>query len=183
MTKAFPSFAILVAIFLSSLAVSAGAQSPSNTSSPSETKTEPETPSKKSKSVYLPVEKKPKLDRSGEPQEGKASYYGEYFFGRKMADGTPMDPDAPIAASRTLPLGTIVEVTNLENGKKEVVEIRDRGPYIEGRIIDLTPKTAESLGMLEQGVARVMVTPLEVPQADGTVTTGSGATREASAAD
>lgn len=132
---------------------------------------------------YLPVESKPVLDRSGETHEGEASYYGEYFYGRKMADGTPMDPNANIAASRTLPLGSVVEVTNLENGKKEVVEIRDRGPYIEGRIIDLSPKVAERLDMLEQGVARVVVTPLEVPQADGTVSTGSGAARQASAAE
>ena len=123
------------------------------------------------------------LDRSGQPQKGEASYYGEYFYGRTMADGTPMDPDAPIAASRTLPLGSLVEVTNLENGKSEVVEIRDRGPYIAGRIIDLSPKVAKQLGMLEKGVAQVVVTPLEVPQADGTLATGSSSkAQEASAA-
>lgn len=133
-------------------------------------------------SRYLPVEARPTLDRSGEAQEGEASYYGEYFYGRTMADGTPMDPEANIAASRTLPLGSIVEVTNLQNGKSEIVEIRDRGPYIRGRIIDLSPRVAEKLDMLEVGVARVLVTPLEVPQADGTVATGSGAAREASAA-
>lgn len=133
-------------------------------------------------SRYLPVEARPTLDRSGEALEGEASYYGEYFYGRTMADGTPMDPEANIAASRTLPLGSIVEVTNLQNGKSEIVEIRDRGPYIRGRIIDLSPRVAEKLDMLEVGVARVLVTPLEVPQADGTVATGSGAAREASAA-
>ncbi len=123
------------------------------------------------------------LDRSGQPQKGEASYYSEYFYGRTMADGTPMDPDAHIAASRTLPLGSLVEVTNLENGKSEVVEIRDRGPYIDGRIIDLSPKVAKKLDMLEQGVVQVVVTPIEVPQADGTVASGSsGITREASAA-
>ena len=132
--------------------------------------------------VYISPSTKIILDRSGKPQEGEASYYGENFYGRKMADGTPMDPDANIAASRTLPLGSIVEVTNVENGKSEVVEIRDRGPYIEGRIIDLSPKVAEDLDMLEQGVVEVVVTPLEVPQADGTVATGSGGTQEASAA-
>ena len=61
--------------------------------------------------------KKPQLDRSGKPRKGKASYYGKQFHGRKMADGTPMDPDSNIAASRTLPLGTKAIVTNLENGK------------------------------------------------------------------
>ncbi len=127
-----------------------------------------------------PSAKKPALDRSGQPREGKASYYSEYFYGRTMADGTPMDPDADIAASRTLPLGSVVEVTNLENGKSQVVEIRDRGPYIDGRIIDLSPKVAKQLDMLEDGVVQVVVTPLEVPQADGTVATGSGAAQEAS---
>ena len=131
---------------------------------------------------FLPVEKNPRLDRSGEPQRGEASYYGEYFYGRTMADGTPMDPDANIAASRTLPFGSVVEVTNLENGKKEVVEIRDRGPYVDGRIIDLSPKVAERLGMLEEGVVQVVVTPIAVPQADGSISTGSGGAQGASAA-
>jgi rare lipoprotein A len=132
---------------------------------------------------FLPVESNPKLDRTGEPQHGKASYYGKTFYGRTMADGTPMDPEANIAASRTLPLGSIVEVTNLKNGKKEVVEIRDRGPYVDGRIIDLSPKIAEQLDMMEEGVVQVVVTPIAVPQRDGSISTGSGATQEASAAE
>lgn len=107
--------------------------------------------------------KKPTLDRSGKPRKGKASYYGKKFHGRKMADGTPMDPNTNIAASRTLPLGTRARVTNLENGKSEVVEIRDRGPYIDGRIVDVTPKVAEKLGMKEEGIATVEVRPIELP--------------------
>ena len=83
-----------------------------------------------------------KVDRSGKPRKGKASYYGGKFAGKKMADGTPMNPNASIAASKTLPLGTVAEVTNLENGKSEVVEIRDRGPYVDGRIIDVSPSSA-----------------------------------------
>jgi rare lipoprotein A len=97
-------------------------------------------------------------------QRGQASYYGKEFFGRKMADGTPMDPDSNIAASKSLPLGTVAEVTNLENGKSEIVEIRDRGPYIEGRIVDVTPKTAEKLGFKEEGVAPVVVEPIDIPK-------------------
>jgi len=119
--------------------------------------------------------KKPALDRSGQPRTGKASYYGKEFFGRKMADGTPMNPNANIAASRTLPLGTKAEVTNLQNGKSEVVEIRDRGPYIDGRIVDVSPKVAEKLDMKEDGVAPVVVTPIEVPQPDGSTLLGAGA--------
>ena len=104
------------------------------------------------------------LDRSGKAQKGKASYYGKEFHGRKMADGTPMDPESNIAASRTLPLGTKAKVTNLENGKSEVVEIRDRGPYVDGRIVDVTPKVAEKLDMKEDGVVTVEVKPIEIPK-------------------
>ncbi len=118
---------------------------------------------------------KKRLDRSGEPQQGEASYYGKEFFGRTMADGTPMDPESNIAASRTLPLGTKAKVTNLENGKSAVVEIRDRGPYVEGRIVDLTPKTARKLDMVEDGVVPVEVVPLEIPQRDGSIKQGGAA--------
>ena len=114
------------------------------------------------------AQKKP-LDRSGKVRHGKASYYGKQFHGRKMADGPRMNPHANIAASRTLPLGTKARVTNLENGKSEVVEIRDRGPYVDGRIVDVSPKVADKLEMKQQGVAPVEVKPIEVPQKDGSV--------------
>lgn len=113
------------------------------------------------------------LDRSGKPRKGKASYYGSQFHGRKMADGTPMHPDADVAASKTLPLGTKARVTNLENGKSAVVEIRDRGPYVDGRIIDVTPKIAEKLDMKKEGMATVEVKPIEIPEPDGTMTSAS----------
>lgn len=105
----------------------------------------------------------PKLDRSGKPRKGKASYYSRKFAGKKMADGTPMNPNANIAASRTLPLGTKARVTNLENGKSAVVEIRDRGPYVDGRIVDVTPKVADKLDIDKQGVAPVEVKPIVIP--------------------
>jgi rare lipoprotein A len=115
------------------------------------------------------------LDRSGKARHGKASYYGKKFHGKKMADGTPMDPHSNVAASKTLPLGTKARVTNLENGKSETVEIRDRGPYVDGRIVDVSPTVADRLGIKKQGVAPVEVKPLEVPQKDGSVkNTGSG---------
>jgi rare lipoprotein A len=118
---------------------------------------------------------KPKLDRSGKVRKGKASFYAKSFAGKKMADGTPMDPNANIAASRTLPLGTKVQVTNLKNGRSAVVEIRDRGPYVDGRIVDLSPKVAKKLKMVDAGVAPVVVEPIEVPQADGSIKPGDGA--------
>ena len=118
---------------------------------------------------------KPALDRSGKARRGKASYYARKFHGRKMADGTPMNPNASVAASKTLPLGTKAEIVNLESGKKAVVEIRDRGPYVKDRIVDVTPKVADKLDMKEDGVVPVEVKPIEVPQADGSVKPGEGA--------
>ena len=115
------------------------------------------------------------LDLSGKARRGKASYYARKFHGRKMADGTRMNPNANVAASKTLPLGTKAEIVNLESGKKAVVEIRDRGPYVKDRIVDVTPSVADKLDMKEDGVAPVVVKPIEVPQPDGSVKTGEGA--------
>lgn len=117
----------------------------------------------------------PRLDRSGKTRRGKASYYGRTFAGRKMADGTPMNPESSAAASKTLPLGTKARVTNLKNGKSAIVEIKDRGPYVAGRTIDVTPKTARELGMTQDGVAPVEVAPIEVPQPNGERKLGEGA--------
>jgi rare lipoprotein A len=115
------------------------------------------------------------LDRSGKTRKGKASYYGRKFYTKKMADGTPMDPQSNAAASKTLPLGTKARVTNLENGSSEVVEIRDRGPYVKNRIVDVSPKTADKLGLKKDGTAPVEVKPVQVPQSDGSVKPGTGA--------
>ena len=117
---------------------------------------------------------KPALDHSGKARRGKASYYARKFHGRKMADGTRMDPNANVAASKTLPLGTTAKVTNVENGKSATVEIRDRGPYVDGRIVDVSPKVAEKLDMKEDGVANVVVKPITVPQPDGHAKPGAG---------
>lgn len=103
------------------------------------------------------------LDRSGKTRKGKASYYGRGFRGKKMANGETMQPDSNAAASKTLPVGTVAKVTNLDNNKSEVVVVKDRGPYVEGRIIDVTPKTADKLDMKEDGTAPVAVTPLKLP--------------------
>ena len=106
----------------------------------------------------------PGLDRSGRKQVGKASFYADKFAGRKMADGARMDPRDDNAASKTLPLGTIARVTNLETGRSAVVTIQDRGPYVKGRIVDLSPATAREIGITRRiGVALVEVEPLRVP--------------------
>jgi rare lipoprotein A len=112
--------------------------------------------------------KKAPLDRSGKKRVGKASFYAHMFAGRKMADGKIMDPRHNNAASRTLPLGTTAKVTNLETGKSAVVTIQDRGPYVNGRIVDLSPATAQAIGITtRQGVAQVRVSPITVPQPNG----------------
>jgi rare lipoprotein A len=110
------------------------------------------------------------LDRSGRKQVGKASYYASRYAGKTMADGTPMHLYSSNAASVTLPLGTVARVTNLNTGRSAVVTIQDRGPYVRGRIIDLSPATAHRIGLdRKQGIAPVEVAPLTVPLADGTV--------------
>ena len=97
-------------------------------------------------------------------QRGEASFYGPQFSGRRTASGGRFDPNSNMAAHRTLPLGTVARVTNLENGRSATVRIEDRGPYFRGRIVDLSPRTAERLGMREAGVAPVEVTPLRLPE-------------------
>ena len=88
-------------------------------------------------------------------QTGIASFYHDMFHGRQMADGGRFSQHSNYAASRTLPFGTIAVVTNNRNGRSAVVRIRDRGPYVGGRIVDLSRATATQLGFREQGVAPV----------------------------
>src|SRR4026207_2408568 len=115
-------------------------------------------------------------DLSGCMRAGIASVYADKFTGREMADGTRMNPDADNAASRTLPLGTTAKVTNLETGRSAEVTIQDRGPYVKGRIIDLSPATAREIGLdLQDGIATVVVAPIEVPLPDGGVKQGAAA--------
>jgi rare lipoprotein A len=92
-----------------------------------------------------------------------------------MADGKRFNPDANIAASKTLPLGTTAKVTNLQNGKSATVQVEDRGPWINGRVVDVTPKVANDLDIGKQGVVPVVVAPIAVPQPDGAVKLGAGA--------
>ena len=90
---------------------------------------------------------------------GDASIYAARLRGRLMADGTRFDPASNAAASKTLPLGTAATVTNLANGRSTVVEVRDRGPYVRGRILDLSPRSGRMIGMRRDGVARVAILP------------------------
>ncbi|HEY0526716.1 MAG TPA: septal ring lytic transglycosylase RlpA family protein [Stellaceae bacterium] len=90
-------------------------------------------------------------------QQGGASYYADKFHGRKTATGETFSQNKMTAASRDLPLGTHVTVTNQENGKSVDVKVNDRGPYADGRVIDLSKKAAEKLDMKHDGVAPVTV--------------------------
>ena len=119
---------------------------------------------------------KSRPDRSGQTRVGIASFYARRFAGREMADGSKMDPQGDNAASKTLPLGTTAKVTNVETGQSAVVTIQDRGPYVKGRIVDLSPATARKIGIKrDDGVAKVQVAPIAVAQPDGTMKPGVAA--------
>jgi rare lipoprotein A len=93
----------------------------------------------------------------GIKDRGVASWYGEQFHGRQAANGEIFDMDALTAAHRTIPLGSIVRVVNLTNGKHLHVRITDRGPYVNGRILDLSRAAAVQLGMDQEGIAHVQI--------------------------
>jgi rare lipoprotein A len=115
-------------------------------------------------------------DLTGHKRVGKASIYAKRFAGHKMADGAPMLPQGDNAASKTLPIGTTAKVTNVETGASAVVKIEDRGPYVKGRIVDLSPSTAQKIGVdSKEGVAKVSVEPIAVPLPNGDVKPGVAA--------
>ncbi len=89
--------------------------------------------------------------------EAVASYYGEEFQGRPTSSGEIFDMNALTAAHKTLPFGTMLEVTNLENGRKSVVRVNDRGPFVAGRELDVSKAAAYELGMVSTGTARVSI--------------------------
>lgn len=100
-------------------------------------------------------------------EQGEASWYGPGFEGKPTASGERFDSGELTAAHPTLPLGTEAEVTNLENGRKVEVEINDRGPVVDGRVIDLSKAAAEELDMVEEGIAPVKVVADPGPEGDG----------------
>ena len=126
-------------------------------------------------SVTVSHAKKPPIDHSGRSQSGKASYYSKRFNGREMANGNIFNPSDNIAASKTLPIGTTAKVINLDTGKSPTVKVEDRGPHVDGRVIDVSPSVASKLDMKKGGVAPVEVKPIAVPQPDGGVKLGAGA--------
>ncbi len=93
----------------------------------------------------------------------KASWYGPGLAGKKTTSGEVYNPKALTAASKTLPIGSVVKVTNPENGKSVNVRINDRGPFVRGRSLDLSQRAAEKIGVIHKGVTRVKVTRAAVP--------------------
>lgn len=94
----------------------------------------------------------------GWSERGEASWYGPAFAGRPTANGEIFDPSALTAAHPTLPFGTRVEVRSIDTGRTVVVRINDRGPFVGGRIIDLSRAAAEAIGLIGSGVAPVRLT-------------------------
>lgn len=160
--------AMLAGLFCSVSAVAVAASPPDSPEAKQEAKHLAEMPSIAPHGVAH-------VDPSGRTEKGKASFYAPGFANRRMADGRRMNPNADVAASKTLPLGSVAKVENLENGKSTTVKIEDRGPYVDGRVVDLTPKVAAQLDIVKRGVAPVEVKPITVPQPDGGVKLGAGA--------
>ncbi|MBN2508777.1 MAG: septal ring lytic transglycosylase RlpA family protein, partial [Spirochaetales bacterium] len=101
------------------------------------------------------------------PESGLASWYGPMFQGKPTASGEIFDTNQLTAAHKTLPFGTHVKVINIQNGKSVTVRINDRGPFIDGRIIDLSRAAAEALDMLSDGVIQVRLEILEAGATQG----------------
>jgi len=100
--------------------------------------------------------------QKGEVVKGRASYYGTKFHGRKTANGEIFDMYKISAAHKQLPFGSIVEVTNMANGKVVVVRINDRGPFKAGRILDLSYQAAKAIDMIKDGVVDIKMKILKI---------------------
>jgi rare lipoprotein A len=161
------NFCFAVCIFLALLTFGCSSKTPTY----SQQKQEKE---QKTKKTYSKPTQRPYVIRGiryypipsaeGYSEQGKASWYGKKFHGRKTANGETYDMYAETAAHKTLPMGTMLLVTNLENNKKIVARINDRGPFVNNRIIDLTYTGAESIGMIKNGTARVKIVALSKQQ-------------------
>lgn len=100
---------------------------------------------------------------AGKVYTGEASYYADKFHGRATASGEKYDKRAMTCAHRTFAFGTMLKVTNTSNGKSVKVRVNDRGPFKEGRIVDLSSAAADVIGMKQAGVVKVKVEVISVP--------------------
>ena len=121
----------------------------------------------------------------GQSEEGIASWYGHPYHGRQAADGEIYDMETMVAAHRTLPFNTWVRVYNLDNQKTVDVRIIDRGPFVDGRIIDLSHAAARQVGLIGPGIARVRIVITQTPPvaAPGRYAVQVGAFRDKSSAE
>jgi rare lipoprotein A len=117
----------------------------------------------KTRAQLPPPPPPPQTARIGATETGIASWYGEPYNGRRAANGQIYDMEQLTAAHRTLPFNTWVEVNNLDNGKQVDVRITDRGPFVAGRIIDVSRAAAREIGMLGPGIARVRLRVIDAP--------------------
>ena len=115
-------------------------------------------------SIFLTTYIIPQKACATEPQVGQASWYGGFHHGRKMANGKPFNMHANTVAHRTLPLGTVVQVTNRANGLSVTATVTDRGPYAKRRVLDVSRGIANKLDMLKSGVAKVEIVVLSKPE-------------------
>ena len=119
--------------------------------------------------VIAPAMEAPLVAHLSEPAKpikswvGNASWYGPGFDGRKTANGERFDPEALTAAHPNLPFGSVIRVVNPRNGKFELVRINDRGPYQEGREIDVSYRVARKIGLIHSGVNQVRLELLQLP--------------------
>ena len=97
------------------------------------------------------------------PQYGNASWYGGKFHGRQTANGERFNKHSFTVAHKQLPFGTVIRVTNLRNGKDVYVRVTDRGPFIKGRIVDLSLAAAEAIGFNGRGVIRIKIEIVTLP--------------------
>ncbi len=113
---------------------------------------------------HIPPPPKPGITRPGDSETGVASWYGKPYHGRPAADGEIYDMEKLVAAHRTLPFNTWVRVYDLDNNKTVEVRIIDRGPFVNGRIIDLSHAAARELEMIGPGIAHVRVEVIRGPE-------------------
>lgn len=114
-----------------------------------------------SKDVCITEKETNDKEYKGKKIKGLASYYADKFHGRTTASGEKYYKNKMTAAHKTLPFGTKVAVKNLRNGKQVIVKINDRGPFVKGRIIDLSRAAAEEIDMIRSGVVEVEITILD----------------------
>jgi rare lipoprotein A len=137
---------------------------PGTSPNPSLAAASPEETAEKPGVGGLPASRRPNSDDWKEEMQGVASWYGEDFNGHLTASGEVYDMYEYTAAHKTLPMGTVVKVVNLENGMSTQVRINDRGPFVEGRIIDLSRTAGRAIGIRDAGTAKVKLEIVKWPK-------------------